>query len=199
MTAPEADPAPTEALEADSPLTAASGPVVRLVRGAALALAILGGLGTVVIMAIIAADVFGRGLFSAPFPATAEIVAASIVAIVFLQLPFATISGRAVRSDMLIKRLRARSRRAGDWLDLVHHLIGTVMLAVLLRYIWPEITGAVRGNETVGLYGILELPRWPFVVAVLIGCALTLAAYAALTLAFARRLRGGGDGEGEPT
>ncbi|MBC7179039.1 MAG: TRAP transporter small permease [Roseovarius sp.] len=177
-------------------LPTARGPVTRVVRVCALTLAIAGGLGTVVIMAIIAADVIGRGLFSAPFPATAEIVAASIVAIVFLQLPYATLSGRAVRSDMLMKRLRSRSQRAGDWLDLVHHLIGTVMLAVLLRYIWPEITGAVRGNETVGLYGILELPRWPFVVAVLIGCALTLAAYAVLTGEFMRRLRGKGtDGQ----
>lgn len=175
--------------EADSPLIA-RGPVTRAVRGAALAMAIIGGLGTVAIMAMITADVIGRGLFSAPFPATAEIVAAAIVAIVFLQLPYATLSGRAVRSDMLMRQVRARSDRAGDWLDLVHHLIGTVMLAVLLRYIWPEITGAIRGNETVGLYGILELPRWPFIVAVLIGCALTLAAYAVLTSAFLRRLRG---------
>lgn len=175
---------------ADSP-PPAPGLVGRAVRGVALALAILGGVGIMVIMAIIAADVVGRGLFSTPFPATAEIVAASIVAIVFLQLPFSTLSGRAVRSDMLIRRLRARSERAGDWLDLTHHLIGAVMLAVLLRYIWPEITGAIRGHETVGLYGILELPRWPFVVAVLIGCALTLAAYAVMTAGFARRLRRG--------
>lgn len=179
MTKPEAEEGPPTA----------RGPLTRAVRGAALVLAIIGGLGTIAIMAIITADVVGRGLFSAPFPATAEIVAASIVAIVFLQLPFSTLSGRAVRSDMLMRQVRARSDRAGDWLDLMHHLIGTVMLAVLLRYIWPEVTGAIRGNETVGLYGILELPRWPFVVAVLIGCALTLAAYAVLTGKFIRRLR----------
>lgn len=181
----------------ESPRAGQSSALARLVTALSLALAILGGLGTVAIMAIIAADVVGRGLFSAPFPATAEIVAAAIVAIVFLQLPFATLSGRAVRSDMLMRQVRARSERAGDWLELVHHLIGTVMLAVLLRYIWPEITGAIRGNETVGLYGILELPRWPFVMAVLIGCALTLAAYATMTAGFVRRvLRGHAEPDG---
>lgn len=183
----------------DAPLPDAKGPVARLVRRVSLVMAILGGLGTVAMMLMINADVIGRGVFHMPFPATAEIVSASIVAIVFLQLPYATLSGRAVRSDMLINRLRARSSRAANGLDLVHHLIGTGMLAVLLRYIWPEITGAIRGNETVGLYGILTLPRWPFVVTVLIGCAMTLAAYALLTRAFAGQLLAGNAAKDGPT
>lgn len=186
-------------LAPDAPLPGAKGPVTRVVTQISLALAILGGLGTVAMMLMINADVIGRGVFHMPFPATAEIVSASIVTIVFLQLPYATLSGRAVRSDMLINRLRARSSRLADGLDLVHHLIGTVMLAVLLRYVWPEITGAIRGHETVGLYGILTLPRWPFVVMVLIGCAMTLAAYAILTFVFAGRLRADNAAEGGPS
>ena len=128
----------------------------------ALACAVVGGLGTVGIMLLINADVVGRGLLSMPVPATAEIVSASIVSIVFMQLPFATAMGRNVRSDMLMTLLRNRSPRMEMALDLFHHLVGAVILAVLLR--------------------------WPFVVAVLIGCALTLLQYVLLTASLAINL-----------
>ncbi|MBW8636108.1 TRAP transporter small permease [Hoeflea sp. WL0058] len=154
----------------------------RILTTIALVLAILGGLGTVAIMAMINLDVIGRGAFSTPLPATAEIVSASIVSIVFLQLPYATASGRAVRSDMVIGRIMARSPRAALLMDAMNHLVGTIMLAVLLRYIWPEIESAIADRETVGLYGVFTLPRWPFVLAVLAGCVMTCVVYAMLTV-----------------
>ena len=168
------------------------GRVARWLQYSALVLAVIGGLGTLFIMGIINADVIGRGAFGVPVPATAEIVSAMIVAIVFLQLPQATAAGRNVRADMLIGKLHARGGRSGPALDFFHHLVGAIMLAILLRYIWPEIVGSIRGNETVGLYGVFTIPRWPFVVAVLIGCALTLAQYILLALGFAKAAFGKG-------
>ncbi|WP_163849089.1 TRAP transporter small permease subunit [Pseudooceanicola aestuarii] len=162
------------------------GGITRFTRHAALILAIFGGLGTLGIMAIINADVVGRGFFDAPVPATAEIVSAAIVAVVYLQLPQATAMGRNVRSDMLITRLTSRSPRAGAWLNAAHHLAGTIMLAILLRYIGPEIYGAIEDNETVGLYGLFTMPRWPFVTCVLLGCVLTLVVYAAMSVDYIR-------------
>ena len=144
--------------------------------------AVLGGVGVMALMAIINADVIGRGGFGAPFPAAAEIISASIVAIIFLQLPLATGDGRAIRSDMLLSRVRARSQRAGDALDAFHHLAGAVMLGVLIRYVGPEVLEILEDGETVGLFGILQLPRWPFALPVLIGCVLTFLHY--LRLAF---------------
>lgn len=181
--------APAGALQPDRPT---GGRVTRWLGYAALVLAVIGGLGTLFIMGIINADVIGRGAFGKPVPATAEIVSALIVAIVFLQLPQATAAGRNVRADMLIGRLHARGGRAGPALDFFHHAAGAVMLAILLRYLWPEIMGSIRGNETVGLYGIFTLPRWPFVTAVLIGCALTLVQYIILALGFGRAALAGG-------
>lgn len=163
----------------------------RILSRVTLGLAILGGLGTLGIMAIINADVIGRGAFGAPVPATAEIVAATIVAVVFLQLPNATAAGRNVRADMFLSRLRHRSPRAGDALDALHHAIGTLMLGILLRYIGPEIIASIEGNETVGLYGIFTMPRWPFVTCVLIGCALSLAQFAWLTCIYTARAASG--------
>ncbi|MDF1854066.1 TRAP transporter small permease [Pseudooceanicola sp.] len=158
------------------------GALARLLNRLALWLAIIGGVGTMGIMALINADVIGRGAFNAPVPATAEIVSAAIVAIVFLQLPQATAAGRNVRSDMLLSRLRLRAPRSANWLDAAHHLAATIMLAILMRYIGPEILESIEGHETVGLYGIFTMPRWPFVTCVLIGCALTLAQFAMLTI-----------------
>lgn len=168
------------------------GRVVRWLQITALVMAVIGGLGTLFIMGIINADVIGRGAFGTPVPATAEIVSALIVTIVFLQLPMATAAGRNVRADMLIGKLHARGGRAGPALDFFHHAVGAIMLAILLRYLWPEITGSIRGNETVGLYGIFTLPRWPFVTAVLIGCALTLIQYILLAFGFFQAARRGG-------
>lgn len=161
------------------------GAIILWINRVTLALAALGGIATLGIMALINADVIGRGAFGAPVPVTAEIVAAAIVAIVFLQLPLATASGRNVRSDMLLNRLGRGKGRAGKLLDMVHHAVGTLMLGILLYYIAPGILDSIEGNETVGLYGIFTMPRWPFVVCVLAGCALTLAQYAILTIGFA--------------
>lgn len=157
-----------------------------------LALAAIGGLGTLGIMAIINADVIGRSAFGTPVPATAEIVSAAIVAIVFLQLPLATGAGRNVRSDMLLNRLGRDDGRGGALLDLVHHAVGTMMLGILIYYIAPGIFDSIEGNETVGLYGIFTMPRWPFVVCVLAGCVLTMVQYLLLTLGFAAKAFGKG-------
>ncbi|MGR3320410.1 MAG: TRAP transporter small permease subunit [Pseudooceanicola sp.] len=179
----------------DTPPPGLPGGVLTLwLTRAALALAVIGGLGTMGIMALINADVIGRSAFDAPIPATAEIVSAAIVAVVFLQLPQATAAGRNVRSDMLLTRLRARSTAWADWLDAVHHLVGTVMLAILVRYVGPEIIESIEGHETVGLYGIWTMPKWPFVSCVLAGVTLTLAAYAMLTAGLILRAMRGGHG-----
>ncbi|SFI19508.1 TRAP transporter small permease subunit [Albimonas pacifica] len=153
------------------------------------ALAVAGTLGTVAIMTIINLDVGGRYFFGKPFPATAEIVSAGIVSIVFLQLAHAVGEGRSIRSDMLIGRLRRRSPRWADALDAVHHLAGAAMLAVLVRYVWPKIVDSIADDETVGLYGILQLPAWPFAVCVLAGAVLAALQFLLLAAAHARAAR----------
>ncbi|MGR3248462.1 MAG: TRAP transporter small permease subunit [Pseudooceanicola nanhaiensis] len=179
-------------LDETTPPALPGGVLARAMSGIALVLAILGGAGTLGIMALINADVIGRSFFDHPIPATAEIVSAAIVAVVFLQLPNATAEGRNVRSDMFLTRLRARTPRAADWVDCVHHLFGTMILAILMYYMGPEIIDSIEGRETVGLYGIWSMPRWPFVTCVLIGCIMTLAAYALLTAGLALRAARGG-------
>lgn len=170
------------------------GPLFVTLRHVALACAILGGLWTVGIMLMINTDVIGRGVFGLPVPAAAEIISASIVCIIFLQLPYCTIMGRNIRSDMLMGRLEKRSPRKAAAIDAFHHIIGTLMLLVLLSYIGPEVISAISEHETVGVYGVFIMPRWPFLLPVLIGCILTAACYALLTLGLIRKTLGNGTG-----
>ena len=166
----------------------AQGPVYRFVRGLAVICAVAGSVGTLGIMALINADVIGRGMFDTPMPATAEIVSAAIVSIVFLQLPLATVSGRNIRSDMFINRIEGRRPRAAIVLDAFHHVIGTLMLAIMLYFVAPHLGTAIGRGETIGLYGVLLLPSWPFVLLIVVGLGLTLAAYALLSLGYVRAI-----------
>ncbi|MCC6006096.1 MAG: TRAP transporter small permease [Rhodobacteraceae bacterium] len=161
--------------------------LARGISALAFALAFLGGLGTVGIMVLINADVIGRGAFGTPVPATAELVSAAIVSIVFLQLPYAIRAGRAIRSDMLIDSLRRRGPRWGHGLDAIHHLVGTVMLTILVYYLWPQLVTTLTQERTVGLYGVFIMPRWPFTLAVFSGAALATVLYGLLTIAYATR------------
>lgn len=162
------------------------GPLLRGARAVALVCAILGGAGTVAIMVLINADVIGRGAFNAPLPATAEIVSAAIVTVVYLQLPYATAMGRNIRSDMILSRLEGTRPRTARLLDALHHAIGAVTMAILLRYVGPDIIETVQDRETVGLYGVFQLPRAPFVLAVLVGAALTTVMFALVALGLLR-------------
>lgn len=165
--------------------------LTRAVSLLSLIFAIVGGAGILAIMAMINSDVIGRAAFASPVPATAEIVSASIVAIVFLQLPLAIQSGRAIRSDMFIDRVHSRSPRAGNALDFLHHLVGAALFGILVYYLWPELMATITRHRTVGLHGIFVLPRWPFTLCVFIGVVLATLQYILLTMAHAQRaLRG---------
>lgn len=155
-----------------------------LFREVCLWLAVIGGLGTVAMMVVIVLDVVGRGVFGTPFPATAEIISASIVGIVFLQLPYCTILGRNIRSAMLIDILRGKNRSAVKYMEITHHFVGAMMLGVIAYFAVPEIIEIISDRETVGIHGVLKLPRWPFVLPVAVGAFLTTIAFVVLTVRY---------------
>ena len=156
--------------------------IYSLFRLVTYVLAFLGGIATVVMMLIINMDVIGRSFLGTPFPATAEIISASIVAVVFLQFPFTSLNKRNVRSDMFLNRLRAKTHRGAEFVDGIHYAIGAMMAAILTYYVVPEVFEIIENHETVGIHGVLLLPRGPFVVPVAIGVVLTTVAFAILAV-----------------
>ena len=66
---------------------------------------ILAAAWTFAISFLVLGDIVGRGVFDAPIHGTAEMVAASIVIIVFLQAGYAIRSRSMLRADFLVTHL----------------------------------------------------------------------------------------------
>ena len=82
----------------------------------------LGTLWIIALMLLINTDVLGRNLFNAPVRGVTELVALSIVGIVFLQLADTLHSGRFTRADVLLARLKASRPVLAARLQALYHL-----------------------------------------------------------------------------
>lgn len=137
-------------------------------------LGVMNALGTVwifALMILINADILGRELFSTPVRGTTELLALSIVGIVFLQLGHTLMVGRMTRSDMVIDNLLTKRPKAGHLLQGVYGLLGAVFAFVIF---WGSIASfreAVEIGEYVGAAGDFTAPTWPIKLLILIGSA----------------------------
>ena len=89
------------------------------------------------LMLMINADVLARYLFNAPIDGVPELVALSIVGIVFLQLSDAVRAGRLTRSDGFFNRVIARRPRLGSVLNIFYDLCGMAFFVAILVGIVP--------------------------------------------------------------
>jgi TRAP-type C4-dicarboxylate transport system permease small subunit len=172
--------------------SAAGSPLRRtspLARATELSSAV-GTLMIVVIMVLINADVAMRYLFNQPIPGVAEIVSASIVTIIFLQLPDCIRSERMIRSDMWIERLTRERPGIAAAMETVFNAAGTLMLALLVYYVYPKVARAYTAGHTIGVYGVFLAPVWPFYAGVLLGAALATVEYAVKTAHCLRQMVG---------
>jgi TRAP-type mannitol/chloroaromatic compound transport system permease small subunit len=136
----------------------------------------MNALGTVwifLLMVLINSDILGRELFSAPVRGTTELLALSIVGIVFLQLGHALMSGRMTRSDMLIENLLIARPRIGRALQGVFNLLGATFLGIIFWGSLAMFQEAIEIGEYVGAAGDFTAPTWPIRLLILIGAAST--------------------------
>lgn len=143
----------------------------------------VGTLWTFALLILINADVFGRYLFNSPIRGVPELVALSIVGIVFLQLPHTLRVGRMTRSDAFIGKLLARKPRIGRALEFVYHLTGAGLFAVLVQATLPLFRQAWSENLYVGAAGDFTAPEWPVKLIVVVGCIGACIQYLALAAA----------------
>lgn len=151
----------------------------------------LGTLWILALMVLINVDVLGRNLLSMPLRGVPELVALSIVGIVFLQLADTLRVGRFTRADVLLDRLARTSPRACDALHATYHLVGAALLVVILWASWAPLVDAVRIREYVGAIGDFQAPVWPIRLITLLGLAVTALCYLLLMASDLRRLRSG--------
>jgi TRAP-type mannitol/chloroaromatic compound transport system permease small subunit len=140
----------------------------------------MNGLGSVLIFAVMAlmvCDVLMRDFFNAPIDGVAEMVAISIIAIVFLQLGSTLRHGRMSRADLFIDGFTLRHPRPGNLIHVLFSLAGAFVCGVVFYATWPRFLKAWTDNEFYGVQGVFTMPTWPVQLIVLAGCAVTAMQY----------------------
>ncbi len=130
--------------------------------------------GTIVVLLLVVAvntDVVARGVFSAPFRGTVEVVQFSMVLIVFLQLPDVVRVDRLTRSDGFLAVLGDRRPRLGRWLARIVDGVSAVMMGLISIAMWPEFVIAWMHDDFFGTPGIFTAPWWPVRLAIVFSAA----------------------------
>jgi len=138
---------------------------------------------------IIMADIIGRGVFNDPVQGVREIVANSIVIIVFLQAGYAIRSRSMLSADFVINVFPPWARRAALALG---YLLGVVFFVLIIWGGWRLAVDSWVGGEFEG-EGALRVPAWPTRFLILVGSALAIVNY--LVMAYLDVVRPG-DAEG---
>lgn len=119
---------------------------------------------------VILVDVVGRSAFGQPLQGTKEIVANSIVAIVFLQFPLAVRDKAFLRTTLIYEKLALPLRKL---VDSVGYIIGFAFFAAMAWGGWPDMMIGWRIGEFEG-EGAMRVPVYPVrtvIVALSIMCA----------------------------
>jgi TRAP-type C4-dicarboxylate transport system permease small subunit len=137
---------------------------------------ILNVVGTVLILLMalaVNADITGRNAFNHPLPGVLEFVGLSIVAIVFLQMANTLREDRHVSNDILIRLVADTRPRLAAGLRASFHLIGAILMVLIVWFVWPILLQNYEGGYYRGTAGVIEVPIWPFVAAIIVGAAAT--------------------------
>ena len=152
---------------------------------------VFGALGTVWILALmflIVADVVGRNFLNMPITGVAEFAGRSVVAIVYLQLAWAVVSGRLTRAGFVLNLLAKRLPRVRCALEIFFLLVGATLFALLITASWGSFVDAWVSGQYFGVRGQFTMPTWPFRGLVVLGSALALLSFLALIPVNVRRL-----------
>lgn len=142
----------------------------------------IGSLLIFAIMAMIVTDVLSRNLFNQPIAGVAELVAASIVMIVFLQLPGTLRHNRMAQADIFIVGFTEKHPRVGHLLQCLFFLTGAYMLYIVFTGTLPTFLRAWERNQFMGVEGVFTFPVWPIRFVIISCAAITVAQYLLLSL-----------------
>ena len=121
------------------------------------------------LMFLIMADIIGRAAFDHPIAGVTEMVSLSLVACVFLQLGHAVLRGRLMRVEMVVEPLEQRRPSVAAAWQAVLAGVGAVVLVVIARGEWPDLTRAWRTAEFAGVEGLYKIPVWPIKLLIVAG------------------------------
>lgn len=107
---------------------------------------------------LITLDVASRAVLNAPFTGTAEIVANSVVSIVFLQLPSAVRSGGMLRAEVLDAFMSETFRRN---VQRVASVLGAALFLAVAVSAWEPMIEAWKISEFAGNESTVQIPLFP--------------------------------------
>ena len=122
---------------------------------------------------LVMADIVGRTVFNAPVYGTAEMVAASIVIIVFLQAGYAIRSRSMLKADFIVIHLPETVQRV---LLAIGYLLGAFFFLMIITGGWEASVRSIVEGEFEG-EGALRVPSWPARWTVMLGSAVAMINY----------------------
>jgi TRAP-type C4-dicarboxylate transport system permease small subunit len=134
---------------------------------------VMAALWAFILTFIILADIIGRSVFNDPVNGVREIVANSIVIIVFLQAGYAIRSRSMLSADFVVSRFPIWAQRASQAFG---YLLGAAFFALIIWGGWQLAIDSWVGGEFEG-EGALRVPAWPTRFVILFGSALAIANY----------------------
>jgi len=144
-----------------------------LFGGVTQGLNIIGTLLILVMALAVNADAIGRNFFNHPIPGVLEFLGLSIVAIVFLQMANTLREGRHVSNDLLTQLVSKSRPRLHAAIYASFHAIGAMLMLLIAVYVWPIFLSNYAGGYYRGTTNVVEIPIWPFMLAVIVGAAVT--------------------------
>lgn len=134
---------------------------------------ICGALWSLFLVLVVTRDVLGRAFFGSALIGTPEIVANSIVGIVFLQLAFSVKEDKHVRATFVIDRYPTFKLI----MDFVTNTIGLLLFATIIASNWPLMVSAVINLEFEGAAGVFRFPTFIIRIVLIIGSIFTIGQY----------------------
>jgi TRAP-type mannitol/chloroaromatic compound transport system permease small subunit len=133
----------------------------------------LGSLWILFLVLLVTSDAMGRSLFASPIVGVTELIQASIIGIVFLQLSDAIRTGRLTRADSFLTLLHARRPRLAWRLEAAFLALGALYMVLGLWGSVPLLLESYRRNEFIGNVGVFTLQVWPIKTVIVLGLAVS--------------------------
>ena len=153
--------------------------MLRLLDRATQGLNVVGSSLILGLVLLVGSDVVGRNLFGVPVPGVPELVALTIVGIVFLQIPQCLRQGRMSRTEAMDMFLAARFPALRPVLHTVFDLISIGLVGLIVLATWPMLVKSIARHEYIGAVGNFTAPTWPIRLAILVGGSFLILQFAA--------------------
>ncbi len=131
----------------------------------------LGSMWIFVMMLIVCFDI-GMRFIGAPVSGPKEIIEASIVIILYMQLTHTLKSGRVTRSDAFYAAILKRRPGVGHLMGAAFALAGAGLMGAIMWEGWPKWIQSYEGGFFLGAPGVFTFPEWPVRLILFVGCGL---------------------------